>query len=334
MYRDLRDIVVGDPMAELEWSQKNFCHTGDSPQMLAKKIPNGQKVKLFLTDPPYNIGHNYGEVSDRRPKAEYLKLMTKVLKAAYKAADDSAHFFMINYPEATAEMWPILTEKTGWKFHQWITWTYPSNIGMSNKSWTRASRTIIWLQKRESGNPTFHPKRIVRPYRNPWDKRVSELIKSGKRGCSLYDWWEINLVKNVNEEKNDYSNQIPQILLERIIRSTTDVGDLVADPFSGTYSTMKAALGIGRLGWGCDLNKETKQYWPEQDIYNSAYVEEEYSIDKPEDFDIVRAGMSRSQFNNLIRRACKNEFLSDTRTKWALNELDMIEGTNQETNHT
>jgi len=332
IYRDHRDLVCGVPMAELEWSQKKFCHTGDSPKMLMKKIPDGLKVKLFLTDPPYNIGHNYGDVSDRRPKSEYLKLMTKVLKEAYKAADDSAHFFMIHYPEAIAEMWPILTEKTGWEFHQWITWTYPSNIGMSNKSWTRASRTIIWLQKLEGGNPTFHPKRIVRPYRNPWDKRVGELIKSGKRGCSLYDWWEINLVKNVNAEKSDYSNQIPQVLLERIIRSTTDVGDLVADPFSGTYSTMKAALGTGRLGWGCDLNKDTKQYWPEQEAYNSDYVEEEYSIDQPEDFDIVRAGMSRNQFNNLIRRACDNEFLSNVRTKWAVNELEFIEKIDEENN--
>ncbi|MDC0256376.1 site-specific DNA-methyltransferase [Candidatus Poseidoniales archaeon] len=317
-------------MTGSEWTPKKFCHIGESSKMLAKKIPDGMKVKLFLTDPPYNIGHKYGDVSDRRPKKEYLQLMTRTLKAAYKAADDSAHFFMIHYPEAIAEMWPILTEKTGWKFHQWITWTYPSNIGMSNKSWTRASRTIIWLQKREGENPTFHPKRIVRPYRNPWDKRVAELIKSGKRGCSLYDWWQINLVKNVNAEKSDYSNQIPQVLLERIIRSTTDVGDLVVDPFSGTYSTMKAALGTGRLGWGCDLNKETKQYWPEQEAYNSEYVEEEYSIDHPEDFDIVRAGLGRDQFNNLIRRACENEFLSDVRTKWTMNELEFIEGTNPE----
>ncbi|MDB4602747.1 site-specific DNA-methyltransferase [Euryarchaeota archaeon] len=314
-------------MTGTEWSRKKFCHTGDSPKMLAKKIPDGLRVKLFLTDPPYNIGHKYGDVNDRRPKAEYLKLMENVLKAAYDAADDSAHFFMIHYPEAIAEMWPILTEKTGWEFHQWITWTYPSNIGMSNKSWTRASRTIIWLQKREGGNPTFHPKRIVRPYRNPWDKRVAELIKSGKRGCSLYDWWQINLVKNVNVEKSDYSNQIPQVLLERIIRSTTDVGDLVADPFSGTYSTMKAALGTGRLGWGCDLNKETKQYWPDKEVYNPEYVEEEYSIDQPEDFDIVRAGMTREQLNNLIRRACENGFLSEVRAKWTMNELEFIEQT-------
>lgn len=318
---------MGDPRGESNWSPKKFCHTGDSSKMLQKKIPNQLKVKLFLTDPPYNIGHNYGDVSDRLPKAEYLKMMEEVLKAAYKAADDSAHFFLIHYPEAIAEMWPIITEKSGWEFHQWITWTYPSNIGMSKKSWTRASRTIIWLQKKEGGDPSFYPNRIVRPYRNPWDKRVGELIKSGKRGCSLYDWWQINLVKNVNQEKNNYSNQIPKTLLERIIRSTTDVGDLVADPFSGTFSTMKAALCLGRLAWGCDLNKETKQYWPESDVYNPNYVDEEYSIDQLEEFDIVRAGITRNQFHNLLRRACEDDTLSRVRKDWLLKELELIEGT-------
>ena len=318
---------MGDHNGGSIWSREEFCHVGDSSKTLDKKIPNKLKVKLFLTDPPYNIGHNYGNVSDRLPKHEYMKMIERVLKSAYKAADDNAHFFLIHYPEAIAEMWPIITDKSGWKFHQWITWTYPSNIGMSKKSWTRASRAIIWLQKKESGDPTFYPNRIVRPYRNPWDKRVGELIKSGKKGCSLYDWWEINLVKNVNDEKNDYSNQIPKVLLERIIRSTTDVGDLVADPFSGTFSTMKAALGLGRLAWGCDMNKETKQYWPEDSAYNPDYVDEEYSFDIPQNFDIVRANMSRSQFNSLLRRYSKDKELSEVRRNWIGKEIDFIEKT-------
>ena len=284
-------------------------------------------VKLFLTDPPYNIGHKYGSVNDKRPKKEYLKLMENVLKTAYEAADESAHFFMIHYPEAIAEMWPILTEKTGWKFHQWITWTYPSNIGMSKNKWTRGSRAIIWLQK---GKPQFYPNRIIRPYRNPWDKRVNGLIESGKKGCSLYDWWQINLVKNVNTEKSDYSNQIPRVLLERIIRSTTDVGDLVADPFGGTFSTVKAALGIGRIGWGCDLNKDTKEYWPKKDIFNKSFVDEDFSIDQNQEFDVVRAGLKPEQLNDVIRKACDKKLFSKAREKWVRNELDFIENSNRE----
>jgi len=317
---NLGDLVYYDRnMSKIDWSQEKFCHTGNSPQMLKKNIPSDKKVKLFLTDPPYNIGHDYGKVNDRRTKDEYFELITEVLRESYKVADKSANFFLIHYPKDIAEMWPILTNETGWKFHQWITWTYPSNIGMSSKSWTTASRAIIWLQKSEDGEPTFYPNRIVRPYRNPWDNRVGELIKSGRKGCSLYDWWEINLVKNVNSEKSNYSNQIPEILLKRIIRSTTDVGDLVVDPFSGTYSTMKAALSIGRLGWGCDLNPDTEKYWPDKSHLNEEFIEKDFDFDIPLSFDHIRAGISEKQFREIMINGIK--FLKNRGNESASNKL-------------
>jgi len=316
-------------MSTLDWAREEFCHVGESAEALKEKIPRDLKVKLFLTDPPYNIGHNYGNVSDRLKKEEYQLMIKNVLKSSYEIADDSSHFFMIHYPEVIAEMWAMITQETGWKFKQWITWAYPSNIGMSNKAWTRASRTVLWLVKDEGGDPTFHPKRIIRPYRNPWDRRVAQLIKDGKRGCSLYDWWEINLTKNVNKEKSDYSNQIPQTLLRRVIRSTTDVGDLVADPFAGTFSTVKAAIATGRLGWGCDLNEDTRQYWPSDDEFETNYQEEEFSVDQEEGFDVVRAGISQGNLNDLIMRACENGELSPAKKKWTLKELEFIEGTRE-----
>ena len=283
-----------------KWSQEGFCHVGDSSEVMLEELSE-RPVKLFLTDPPYNIGHKYGKVSDRLKEGEYREMIRKVMLSAYEVADDSSHFFMIHYPEAISGMWDILTKETGWEFKQWITWAYPSNIGMSKKTWTRASRTILWLVKREAGDPVFHPERIVRPYRNPWDKRVGELIKAGKRGCSLYDWWEINLTKNVNREKSDYSNQIPQTLLKRIIRSTTDVGDLVVDPFSGTYSTAKAALSTGRLGWGCDLNEDTRSFWPTAEDIDWYYVESESDIDVDYGFDFERAGITKNQYGRILR---------------------------------
>ena len=105
--------LLGDCWVSSTWSQKLFCHLGDSPEMLANKIPSGRSVDLFLTDPPYNIGHKYGKVSDRRPKDDYRQLIKDVMEKAYEAASDSAHFFMIHYPEALADMWSILTEENG-----------------------------------------------------------------------------------------------------------------------------------------------------------------------------------------------------------------------------
>ena len=306
-------------MKDVEWSQEKFCHVGNSPQKINENMPKGIKPKLFLTDPPYNIGHKYGDVSDRLSKKEYSDLIRNVLNEAYNAADNSAHFFMIHYPKDIAELLQTITKETKWVFHQWITWTYPSNIGMSKNSWTTASRAIIWLQKKEGGKPKFYPKRIVRPYKNPWDRRVGELIKSGKKGCSLYDWWQINLVKNVNIEKSDYSNQIPKVLLQRIIRSTTDIGDLVVDPFSGTFSTVKAALSLGRLGWGCDLNEDTKSYWPNKEDFNNNFIETRYDFDIPLKFDFERAGITEKQYVDILRKGA--EILRDQNKEIAASKI-------------
>ena len=84
-------------------------------------------------------------------------------------------------------------------------------------------------------------------------------------------------------------------------------------------------MRVGRLGWACDLNKDTKNYWPEKDLFNRAYKESEFTIDQPYDFDIVRAGISRNQLTDLISSGIDAGDISKARQKWILNELEFIE---------
>ena len=148
---------------------------------------------------------------------------------------------IINYPEIVGRMWDTVIEpknkngsprkKKFWTFRQWITWCYPNNWPPSKTKFTRASRAIIWMTK---GKPEANVKQIVQPYRNPWDRRVKGLMSEGKKGPALYDWWpQIDLCKNVSTDKvtdPPYSNQMPEVLLRRIIHITTKPGDVVADP--------------------------------------------------------------------------------------------------------
>ena len=55
---------------------------------------------------------------------------------------------------------------------------------------------------------------------------------------------EINLVKNVSKDKKLYVNQIPREVLDRIILTTTDKGDVVLDPMCGTGSAVVAAADL------------------------------------------------------------------------------------------
>jgi DNA modification methylase len=253
-------------------------------------------IKLFLTDPPYNLGFDYGEVSDNQPEEDYHQMMEDVFDSCYEAADEDAHLFIIHYPQDLAKMWPRLTKK--WNFHQWINWNYPANFGHSTKKWTNASRTILWLVK---GDPEFYGSRVVQPYKNPTDRRIKKLIhEEGKIGTHLYNWWQVNLCKNVSKDKKEYSNQIPEALLERIILCTTNFGDTVADPFSGTFSTSRTAMRLGRRAWGCDLNPEVVKWRPTSDeyVHQPEIPEQQYDQKYPY-YKLQEAGITEEQFEKI-----------------------------------
>jgi len=139
-------------------------------------------------------------------------------------------------------------------FKRWITWHYPINIGHSPKNYTRSQRSILFCVKGE--NYKFNRDDIAVPYRNPNDKRIKNLIKSGSKGRAPYDVFQFNIVKNVSREKTKHPCQIPQKFLEVLIKASSDKGDTVLDPFAGSFSTCLTAMRLGRNSIGIDINPE------------------------------------------------------------------------------
>ena len=75
-------------------------------------------------------------------------------------------------------------------------------------------------------------------------------------GPALTDVWEIPFLSTVSRERTGYPGQKPLALLERIIRSATDPGDMVADFFCGSGTTLVAAKRLGRQWIGCDASPD------------------------------------------------------------------------------
>ena len=217
-----------------------------------------KNIQTVIVDPPYNINFNYGKnFKDNIDPEEYKQLMYDVADLSYKSTKEDSSMFIINYPEIIAELFQTL-KKTEWNIHQLISWVYPSNIGHSKRKFTTAQRSILWLVK---DNPKIYIDRVTQPYKNPTDRRVKKLIESGREGTHLYNWWEINLVKNVSKDKKLYVNQIPSKLLERLILTTTDPGNIVLDPMCGTGSSLVTASNLKRNGVGIDLNNDLTKIW-------------------------------------------------------------------------
>ena len=212
-------------------------------------------VSLIFADPPYNIGEKYGQSSnDGRPHDSYLRWCDEWFEGCAQALKPGGSAYFMHYPEVCAQ-WSARLDRW-FTVRRWITWHYPTNIGQSPTNWTRSFRTILYCTK---GKPvTFNAKGDPQPYRNPEDRRIRELIEGGSNGVTPYDFWEYNLVKNISREKTSWPNQVPVPLVERIIKVSSNQGDVVCDPFMGSGTTAEAAFLNNREWIGFDVEKASQ----------------------------------------------------------------------------
>ncbi len=189
------------------------------------EIPGG----LTITDPPYNQDYKYNNYKDKLKEEEYIDLLSKIPKPCV----------LIHYPEETINLLP----KALGRCEQTVAWIYNSHTA-------KQSRIISWWGCR----PDFTL--IRQPYKNPNDKRIKQRIANGGQGAKLYDWWNINQVKNISKEKTAHPCQIPEEVIRRIITLTAKDGELIIDPFCGSGTTLKAAKDLGFDAIGYEISKE------------------------------------------------------------------------------
>ena len=188
------------------------------------KVPKG----LTITDPPYNQGYAYNQYKDRMSESEYIDLLSKIPTPCV----------IIHYPEETINLLPKALKV---KCEQVVSWVYNSNTG-------KQSRLISWW----GCKPVF--RKVRQPYKNLKDKRIIKRIAEGKTGAKLYDWWNVNQVKNVSKEKTEHPCQIPEDIINKIIMTTANKGEVIIDVFGGSGTTSKVAneLGFDTISYDID----------------------------------------------------------------------------------
>ena len=214
------------------------------------KIPD-EFVDLTVTDPPFNIGKNYNSYKDRMKKEEYIEWCKKWLSECIRILKPHGSLYVFNYPENNAYLMPFLDEKM--VFKRWMTWHYPTNTGMSPSNFTRSQHSILFYAKTK--NARWNKNDIAEPYRNPTDKRIKERIRNGSRGKTPYDVFNFNIVKNVNKDKTEHICQLPVGLVEIFIKASSNVNDLVFDPFMGSGTVAAASKKLGRNYLGFEIDK-------------------------------------------------------------------------------
>ena len=232
---------------------------GDCRELL-KNIPT-KSIKLVVTSPPYNISKKYGKYQDKLKFEEWEELINEVIREVSRVLTDDGSLFLNLSPVPIGknkEILPLpylgynIIKKNGFFLRNLITWNFN---GMQNCTKRLSGRyeNILWAVK-DLENYIFNLEDIKIPYITKKDKRITG------SGRNPTDVWFFNLVNNVTKKKRNITHPTvyPLEMIERIIKMSSNEGDLILDPFLGSGTTLVAAKKLNRSGIGFEIDEKYK----------------------------------------------------------------------------
>ena len=238
---------------------KFILYHGNCTNLLSQ-IPDNT-IKLIITSPPYNIGKAYEQKLDLDT---YIQQQTNVIAEAVRILrSDGSLCWQTGNHINDGEVYPLdmllypIFKQAGIKLRNRIIWTFGHGLHCS-KRFSGRYETILWFTKTDNYTFNLDPIRIPQKYPG---KRHFKAEKKGELsgnplGKNPSDVWDFPNVKNNHPEKTIHPCQFPIELVERLVLSMTDPGDIVLDPYAGVGSSLCAAALHNRRGWGADLVEE------------------------------------------------------------------------------
>jgi len=223
-------------------------------------------VDLVFADPPFNIGYDYDVYDDRRGKADYLTWAEEWLAAATRVLRPTGSIFLAIGDEFVAEH-KIRLDDLGLNFRNWIVWHYTFGVNCTKK-FNRSHAHILYYTKHPrdftfnapdvrvpSARMTTYADRRANPIgKLPDDTWALRPQDSDEHFQPDTDTWYVPRVCGTFKERSGHPCQMPEAVLERIIRVATDPGGVVLDPFAGSGTTLAVAKKLGRRSIGVELS--------------------------------------------------------------------------------
>lgn len=269
---------------KLIWGDNKLILSSLKNGPLRKEIESHGGLKLIYIDPPFDVGADFsmdieigGEEFVKKPSVieeiayrdtwgkgadsfiamiyERLQLMHDLL------AEDGGIYIHCDY-RVNSHMRLILDEIFGREnFVNEIIWCYTSG-GKSVRMYSKKHDTILFYSK--SNKYIFNEDKV----RIPYSEKTLANYKEGLRGSSFTtdvklnalgkipeDYWDIAVATKSLIENLGYPTQKPEALLERIIKGSSNEGDIIADFFCGSGTALAVAEKLGRKWIGSDLGK-------------------------------------------------------------------------------
>ena len=236
-----------------DWRDRIFQE--DALQGLAR-IPDAS-IDLLLTDPPYGLGKEYGNDSDKLDAAAYLRWTEQWIDLALPKLKANGSLYIFLTWRYSPEIFVLLKQRM--TMINEIVWDrrVPS-MGGSTRNYSSVHDTIGFFVMQKGYYFDLDAIRI--PYDAATKKARSRSIFVGAKwlelGYNPKDVWSVSRLHREHAERADHPTQKPLEIVERMVRASCPPGGVVLDPFMGSGTTAVAARRCGRHFTGFELNPE------------------------------------------------------------------------------
>jgi len=225
--------------------------------VLDNTIPDSS-VHLIFADPPYNIGKKFGDFADKWPSDDaYVEWCYQWLKLCIRKLTPSGTMYVMASTQSMPYLDLYLRKQI--TILSRIVWQYDSSGVQARKHFGSMYEPILFCVKNKDSY-TFNgdsikieaktgARRQLIDYRKPVPTRYNTSKLPG-------NVWSFARVRYRMKEYEDHPSQKPEALLERIIQVSSNPGDVVLDPFSGTFTTSAVAQRLGRKTIGIEIEEK------------------------------------------------------------------------------
>lgn len=244
-------------MFESFGSSEHKIYLGDACEVLSGELAD-DSVDLIFADPPYNIGKNFNGRKDRWPSDkdylswcyEWLAVCVRKLRATGSLYVMAATQFMPFFDIFLRNQLTIASR---------LVWYYDSSGVQARRCFGSMYEPILLCVK-DRDNYTFNADAIRVEAKTGAHRK---LIDYRKPVPSVYSTtkvpgnvWQFPRVRYRMDEYENHPSQKPVALLDRIIRASSNPGEIVLDPFSGTFTTSAVAKQLGRKSIGIEIEEQ------------------------------------------------------------------------------
>ena len=239
---------------------------GDSLGWL-QSLPS-KSVDLIFADPPYNL--NKADWDNFESQEKYIEWSVQWIEEAARILKPNGTMYVCGYSEILADLKHPASKF--FKSCRWLVWHYRNKANLGN-DWGRSHESIIHFRKASSvqlnidhiripyGAHTLkypsHPQADTSQYGNGKKRENWTPHPSGAKPKDVLD---IPTTCNGMGEKTPHPTQKPEVLVRKFVLASSNPGDLVLDPFSGSGTTLVVAEQLGRRWLGCDLSTQYNEW--------------------------------------------------------------------------